>query len=416
VKIKKVFLFLLYVISLDNFYAHDVKQYEKPRILIVHTAPWLGGDGVHTLNFFKLLKANNYHVDILVAQHGALRKILELENYTYFTAPQDLLGLSKSKYNIDHEAKIIAQICLKNKISLVHCNYRTEVPIVLKAAKKSQIPTVFTYHLPYNFDFNEIKGLTGVIFVDDFFAKTVKKSDTQKSLGVGFFESIPPLFNAEKFILYPFSHDKLSQDSKKKLAQDFFSKTFNISINKDPIIAVVGNMYKNMNHKNYPLLFEALTNIIKIKKKSVNVIIAGDGPSQKTIKQLVKKLQLKKYVNFLGFTDKIPDILHHANIVALASSKEAFGIVFLEAGLMKKPAIGAWGTGAEQIIFHEKTGLLFKKDDALDLSNQIERLLDNQTLAQELGNNAYQHVIQNFLPSITFERIIKFYQKILPQH
>jgi len=400
--IKKIIILFFLCISFDYLSTQE-KQYEKPRILIVHTAPWAGGDGVHTFNFFKMLKENGYHADILVAKNGAMQKNLERENYSFFTTPHQLLG-STGKNNIDHEVKIIADICIENKISIVHCNYRTEVPVILKAATKTPVLTVFTYHVPYHFDLTTLKDLTGMIVVDDFFVDYLHQNHVYKGLGIMALESIPPLFNAEKFMSYTFS-----QNSRK----DFFKKTFNISINNSPIIAIVGNMYHNIEHKNYPLLFQAIAHLIKTKKKSVQVIIAGDGPSRKTVTQIVKKLKLTQHVHFLGFTDKIPDVLHHTNIVALASSKEAFGIIFLEAGLMKKPAIGAWGTGAEQIIVHEKTGLLFQKDNAIDLSNQIERLIDDQDLARKLGNNAYHHIINNFLPPITFARIENFYQKIL---
>jgi len=406
--VKKIsLLFFLFISGLQA--QHEI-QHEKPRILLVHSAPWAGGDGVHTFNFFKMLKEHGYHVDILVAKNGVLQKNLERENYSFFTTPQELLG-SWGEHNLEREAQVITDICTQNKISIVHCNYRTEVPVILKAAQKTPVKTVFTYHIPYHFDLNTLKNLTGMIVVDNSFIDYVQENHAQKSLGIKTIESIPPLFNAEKFITY-----KSSQEPTKESRKNFFKKTFNITINNSPIIAVVGNMYRNIEHKNYPLLFQAIKHLIKTRKKSVQVIIAGDGPSRNTVTQIVKKLNLTKYVYFLGFTDKIPDVLHHADMVALASSYEAFGIIFLEAGLMKKPAIGAWGTGAEQIIVHEKTGLLFKKDDAHDLSKQIERLIDNKNLAVQLGNNAYDHIINNFLPALTFARLEKFYQKILQKN
>src|SRR5579862_2676948 len=309
--IKKIRLFFFLCISL---HLSDLQaQHEKARILLVHTAPWAGGDGVHTFNFFKLLQEHGYHVDILVAKNSALQKNLERENWSFFTTPQ-LLG-TRSKNMTEQEANVITDICTKNKISIVHCNYRTEVPVILKAAQKTPVKTVFTYHVPYNFDFETLKNLTGMIVVNDAFAKNLQNHQHYKSLGFKAFESIPPLFNPEKFINYT-----SSQEQEKKSRKDFFKNTFNITINNSPIIAVIGNMYHNIEHKNYPLLFQAIEHLIKTRKKPVQVIIAGDGPSRPTVTQIVKKLHLTKYTHFLGFTDKIPDILHHADLVALASS------------------------------------------------------------------------------------------------
>jgi glycosyltransferase involved in cell wall biosynthesis len=96
-------------------------------------------------------------------------------------------------------------------------------------------------------------------------------------------------------------------------------------------------------------------------------------------------------------------------VFVLSSRNEASPLVYREAGLMRKPAIGATETGAQAIILNEKTGLLFKNNDAQDLANQIERLLDNPEWARELGNNAYQHIIKNFLPEAIFEKYKELY-------
>ena len=79
---------------------------------------------------------------------------------------------------------------------------------------------------------------------------------------------------------------------------------------------------------------------------------------------------------------------------------------------MAKPTIGTRKTGAEEIILHEQTGLLFQNNDLDDLVCQLKRLLDNPMWAKDLGERAYQHVTQNFVPDITFATYEKLYQDL----
>lgn len=57
---------------------------------------------------------------------------------------------------------------------------------------------------------------------------------------------------------------------------------------------------------------------------------------------------------------------------------EGFGLVYLEAGAAGIPSIGTRGTGAENAITHEETGLLVPQNDAVATAEALSRLLDNE--------------------------------------
>ena len=152
-----------------------------------------------------------------------------------------------------------------------------------------------------------------------------------------------------------------------------------------------------------------------IHKRSINiqVMLAGQGQYLEKIKSLAKQLNVNKYVHFLGRTDLIPELFYHSNIKVLASKSEAFGIVLLEAALMRCPLIGTSGTGMENVIKHGKTGLLFKKGDAQDLADKIENLLKDTKLQKQLSDNTFNFVCENFLPEIGLKKIIDFYLNVM---
>lgn len=374
----------------------------EPRILLVHTVPWLGGDGIHTFNLLKMLHAHGYHADILVTQNTKMHQLLRTNNVHCYTTPHEQTGVNAEITK--NVAQSIIKICKQNNISLVHCNYRSQVPSLLQAAKKVSIKTVLTYHLPYQFKPESLFGLDGVINVDPFMQSHIWETNRRFGFKIKNVAHIAPLFDAEKF---------LALKSNNETRSAFFKKTFDITLDNEPLIVVVANMYTNLQHKNYPLLFDALRQLVIRKKKSIRVIAAGDGPSRAKIQKMAVKKGLKDIVSFVGFTDKIPELLNHADAVVLASSYEAFGIILLEAGLMQKPTVAAFETGAEQIILDGKTGLLFRKNNALDLALKIEKIIDNETYARSLGKHAYNHILSNFLPEITFAKIESFYRDIL---
>lgn len=394
--IKKILL-LIFITTSSLCFAQN-----QPRVLLIHTVPWMGGDGIHTFNFLKMLHDHGYHADILVTHNTPMHDLLKRNKIPCYITPHqqttDNNSITKAV------AKTIVDICKKNKTSIVHANYRFQVASLEQAAHQVPIKTVFTYHLPYVFPQKSLRNLDGFIAVDPQFKDKVIQSNKSLELGIKHIAHIPPLFDADKFLTYKAPTD---------LRQDFFKKQFNIQLNQDPLIVVVANMYTNLKHKNYPLLFEALRILKFHKKLPFHVVAAGDGPSRAKIKNLAIRKGLHDTISFVGFTNKIPELLNYADAVVLASSFEAFGIILLEAGLMKKPTIAARKTGAQQIVIDGSTGFLFEKDNAKDLALKIEKLIANKSFAQHLGTNAYAHIIKNFLPEVTFSKIEVFYKKIL---
>ncbi len=392
--VARALLFLFALCTCNIFGAN------QHRILLVHLAPWHGGDGVHTLNFYLALKKQGYHVSILVLEKSAIIKQL-LDQKLPFHATK-ISPLSKNKTDITQVAKTISNICIKEHISVVNCNHLTEVPALIEASKLTPIATVFTYHLPYMFDTNKLKGLNTIICVDERFNEFLNKENKERNLGISPINYIPPLYDDNKFTSYIPTQSK----------EEFFQKTYGIKIKPWPIICMIGNMYTDIKHKNYPLLLEAISQLVYKYNKKIQVIIAGGGVTRSRIEKLARHLKLNHHVHFLGFTNNVPDLLYHADMFVLTSQREAFGIAFLEAGLMSKVAIGARNTGAQSIILHEKTGLLFKNDDLQDLVTCIQKILDNPVHAKTLGLHAFEHVTKNFAPSFIFNQIEACYRAI----
>ncbi len=103
------------------------------------------------------------------------------------------------------------------------------------------------------------------------------------------------------------------------------------------------------------------------------------------MRKLVSKLDMTKHVKFLGTVPDtlIAQTLSNSHLLAVPSSYEGFGIVYLEGMSFGLPAIGAKAGGAQEIIQHGHNGFLVEPGDVERLSAHISNLAtDRQKLVE----------------------------------
>jgi glycosyltransferase involved in cell wall biosynthesis len=91
---------------------------------------------------------------------------------------------------------------------------------------------------------------------------------------------------------------------------------------------------------------------------------------------------------------------HHADLLAqtpvnIGDKFEGFGLAYLEAGAAGLPSVGARGSGAEEAILHEETGLLVPQSDPTAAAEAILRLLRDDALRAQMGESARLHAMAN---------------------
>ncbi len=370
----------------------------KPRVLVVCLTSGFGGEEAHTIELYKQLIKNGYYTSILVPIGSKLEDRLRSLGFSYHQTRVTLFEKVRPMYHYLLQ-RCLKKLCSENAFNIIHCNNRQEVPDAVAIKKNQPLNVIFTRHVPDTFDTHKLKGCDYVVTVSQNSIEYFEQENRMRNLGLKGILHLPPLFDATNFLTY----------LPRETHHDYFKNTYGIEIGSGPVIAVIANFYTELSHKNHPLLLEAIKKLVE-KNKPVHVMLAGDGPRRGYLQKLVNSLNLNNYVHFLGFTNDTPALLYHSDMLVLPSSKEAFGLVYCEAGLMKKPSIGATKTGAQSIIVHEKTGLIFENSNAHDLVQQIERLIDRPHWARELGLNAYDHIKKNFMPDILFTQYESLYK------
>lgn len=122
--------------------------------------------------------------------------------------------------------------------------------------------------------------------------------------------------------------------------------------------------------------------------------------------------QFRERVQFIGHLPReaaMLNTLHRAQVCVYPSHSEALGIAPLEAMACAKPTIFTrYGAGPE-VIEDGISGLLCDPFNPDDLAHKIQAILDNPKLADALGRNARQRILQHFDQGQIIAQNLAFY-------
>jgi glycosyltransferase involved in cell wall biosynthesis len=112
--------------------------------------------------------------------------------------------------------------------------------------------------------------------------------------------------------------------------------------------------------------------------------------TSKYVFKLIDHLGLNDVVELLGWCDAAAIAAHmrQSHCFVSASFIENSSNAICEAQLFGMPVVASHAGGTTTLVHDERTGLLFSRGDAVMLASQIERILENDDLAIQLGRGA----------------------------
>ena len=128
------------------------------------------------------------------------------------------------------------------------------------------------------------------------------------------------------------------------------------------------------------------------KFPSATLELAGSGPYENQLRELVTNLGLSDQVHFLGRvsgSDKIK-LYRNSRLLLNPSVREGYGICVIEANSFGTPAVGWDVAGMKDSIIDGSTGLLAPFPDKQAMSKNIETLLTNDETWQRLSENSWK--------------------------
>ncbi len=163
--------------------------------------------------------------------------------------------------------------------------------------------------------------------------------------------------------------------------------------------------------KGIEYLIEAFYMLHK-KYRNIRLLLAGDGPIFKKIKDKALKLELKDNIKFYGWINNISQFLNKIDILILPSLSEGTPRIILEAYYHEVPVIVTNVGGVSEIVKNGETGFLVEPKNILELKEKMEIFLRKPFLIKEFGLKAKAYVTSFH----DIEREIRNLEKLLLEY
>ena len=173
-----------------------------------------------------------------------------------------------------------------------------------------------------------------------------------------------------------------------------------LGLRSGPILLTVARLVRR---KGVDLVLRCIPKLLP-KYPNLKYVIAGDGPENASLQHLAHTLSITEHVHFLGQIEEstkwvlyeICDLFVMPNRLLDGTDWEGFGIVFMEAALSAKPAIGGRNGGVPEAIEDGVTGILVDSEHPTSLSDALHLLLDNAELRRSMGLRARDREARKF--------------------
>ena len=166
--------------------------------------------------------------------------------------------------------------------------------------------------------------------------------------------------------------------------------------------------------KGVQYLIDALA-ILRDRHPDLHAYLIGSGYYRATLEDKIAAHQLTDRVHFFGKIPQeelIPFYKNAEVLVGPSYESEGFGLVFVEAMLLRCPVIGADSGGIRDVIRDGVTGLLVRPTDAGDLAEKIDYLLKNRENREDLIQRAYAFALDNYTTEKVSEKFFNLYHSL----
>ncbi len=251
-------------------------------------------------------------------------------------------------------------------------------------AQKQGIPLVGTFHSKYYDDFLQITGIellaeVGVRYVVNFYDKcdevwavSASSADTLRSYG----------FQGDIRVMPNGTDIHTVTDEQLKAVCERYGLGDDV-----PVLLFVGQINWK---KNLRRILEACASLAR----PFRLVLAGQGPHEKEVRQLAEELGLAPRVVFTGHIVQ-PEVLNalyrRADLFLFPSLYDTSGLVVREAAAMGTPSVAVRGSSAAECITEDVDGYLCR-DDSEDLARVIDRALADPEALARAGQQAHDAI------------------------
>jgi glycogen synthase len=160
----------------------------------------------------------------------------------------------------------------------------------------------------------------------------------------------------------------------------------------------------------------AVEAVISLRRRGTRLALVLIGPSTPEFERYLNGLPVVDRENIypLGIISEADKhaLLEASTLLVLPSRTDSLGLVILEAWAHGKPVIGARAGGIPGVIADGRTGLLVNFGDIAGLAQAIDRLLQDDTLCRELGQQGQAKLAAEYTWERVADKVLTVYQRV----
>lgn len=316
---------------------------------------------------------------------GAHIALLHLEYiYKKLNFKTELLTL-KEISNIDITC-YVKNKSLENKcIPIVICNTLDTYPIVDELSKTNIITYWYIHEWYDNIIFNWFNKYYFYLFNSSVCIIFICVKQYEHYLKL-----VPYITN------YMIMYNGISQDVLNRKINEIPSNIV-VKNTDDIIVSIIGMINQRKNQQKF------INNVFYRCKNlypNIKLLLVGDIRSNLYIN--------KNYSNSIIIIGDVNNALPYivmSDIIVSYSTNEVFPLNIIEAFYCKKPVIATNVGAVSEMIDNNINGYLIKSNDSNDCFYKLCKLIENEPLRKEFGENAYKKCINTYDENITFKQI-----------
>ncbi len=180
-----------------------------------------------------------------------------------------------------------------------------------------------------------------------------------------------------------------------------------------PMLLFVGRV---AHEKNIGFLLEVVRLLVE-EVPNVLLLITGEGPAERSLKQQVEDFGIQQHVKFVGYLDRSTELkacYKAADIFVFASKSETQGLVLLEAMAQGTPVVAIAELGTASILV-EDLGARIATENEVDFVEKIHALLIDREQRRALGMRGREYAYNKWSTQVQTERILAVYNSVIAE-
>ncbi|AKB56275.1 MULTISPECIES: glycosyltransferase family 4 protein [Methanosarcina] len=367
---------------------------EKHKIAMISDwyFPKVGGIeySMHTLA--KTLSKHGYEVSVITRSYPGVPEYSRRDGVSVIRVKGKPLP-GQRRFLMPGAYKELFNLLKNGNYDIVNC-HGLDSPIGMIAliiSRKLGIPVVVTNHsLVGDTPYSSLLYLAGKLLLKNTDAVIAVSSAVEKDSKLMTKKPIYRIFNGVD------SEDKIIKVS------------FPVNTKGKLVIATVARMTKKKGVQNIVDLAPSLLE----KHKNLLFVMIGDGPLREKLESTVEESGLSGNFYFTGEVprEKVLGYLEQADIFALPSINEAFGISILEAMSKEVPVVAMNNSGVSDIVNNGVNGYL--ADSITEFSEYLENLIEKPALRTSFSREALRG-LSNYDWNRICEQTSKVYTSVI---